>query len=87
MADDPLALQGRLLEKGCESMIATGWFGVPGRSSQGYTMVHIASEGKPMCGTRVRHNAEFQQCANGVVRSLIDCSRCHRLIRMGRINR
>lgn len=65
---------------------ATGWFGVPGRPSQGYTKVHIVHDGRPICGVRRRRDAEFQHCASGVHDDIVDCEACKRVLHRIRRN-
>ena len=59
-------------------MIVTGFFGIPGVHSQ--TKVHVAVDGKPLCGARLRKAMEFQWCAHGYNRDLVSCGSCHRIM-------
>ena len=59
-------------------MIRTGCFGIPGRYGG---KVHVVSEGKPICGTRIDPRARFQWCANHLVRSYVDCERCEKQLK------
>ena len=53
---------------------ATGWYGIPGKHSGG--QVHIAFDGRPVCGTYLSPVAEFQWCSHGVNRAMVECEKC-----------
>ncbi len=55
-------------------MIATGYFGIPGTSRT--TLVHIVDNGRPICGSRVGPDQQFQWCAGGVRLEYVECARC-----------
>lgn len=54
-------------------MIATGYFGVPGKLGG---KVHIAVDSKPLCGSAMPKESVFQWCAHGVKRQYVECERC-----------
>ena len=57
-----------------------GWFGIPGRKG-GDQKVHIVREGyKPLCGTSLRPDAEFQYCGQEGVAALrwVNCKKCRK---------
>jgi hypothetical protein len=56
-------------------MLATGYYGIPGREGG---KVHVSTPDGPICGIRVDPQAQFQWCANGYVRSYVECARCRR---------
>lgn len=51
----------------------TGWFGVPGREGG---LVHAVYMGRPICGTVMHPEAQFQWCCHGLNFSWIECERC-----------
>lgn len=55
----------------------TGYFGVPG-NSRGRWTVHLVDDGKPVCGTRMPRDSEFQSCATGIHIQLIECKICRK---------
>ena len=55
----------------------TGYFGVPG----GYGgMVHVARNGKPVCGTRMHKKAVFQWCSTVINWNMTECKSCRKWI-------
>ena len=59
--------------------MSTGYFSHGGK--RGRTMVHYVLHGKPICGTRLPHRAEYQVCNSGFCADLIECRRCKRALR------
>jgi hypothetical protein len=58
-----------------KSTITIGWFGLPGKQG-GKT--HYARDGKPLCGTRMMPNAEYQWCFPNICGE-VECKRCNKL--------
>ncbi len=57
----------------------TGYYGIPGSKRESdVTKVHYTLRGKAICGVRVRKGMEFQFCANGFDKDMIECQRCIR---------
>ena len=40
------------------------------------TNVHVAKDGKPICGYRPHESYKFQWCAHGIYAPYIECKRC-----------
>lgn len=51
----------------------TGWFGNPKRG----TLVHVVDMyDKPICGSRIGEDMEFQWCAPSIKLDYIECEKC-----------
>lgn len=59
--------------------VEVGWFGIPGGPSWRSTKTHAVVDGKPMCGSRLGKDMEFQWCSHhGNI--VPECETCKRLI-------
>ena len=58
--------------------IETGWFGIPGGPEWRSTKVHICMRRRPVCGTRMGPNQQFQFCATGMYMPYVECKRCQK---------
>jgi hypothetical protein len=57
-----------------------GWFGIPGGPEWRSTKTHIVIQGKPVCGTRLGEEQEFQWCSYiGAIAP--ECRSCQRIRR------
>lgn len=63
--------------------LQTGWFGIPGGSISQSSKVHITQNEKPICGTRLNVDMEFQLVHNGIAQILSDneCKHCCNIIK------
>ncbi|MFV2015380.1 MAG: hypothetical protein ACC656_08135 [Candidatus Heimdallarchaeota archaeon] len=52
--------------------LVIGWFGIPGGKTG--TKTHIVKLGKPVCGTQIHKDAEFQWCSSYQID--IECEHC-----------
>lgn len=60
--------------------VSTGFFGIPGRLPHNSHSVHVVRNGKPICGTRMHPEAEYQWCADGVHTGYVECEKCKHAI-------
>ncbi len=54
-------------------MIHTGYWG---NERQTVSHVHVAKDGKPICGYKPARSMRFHICAFGVYRPYVKCKRC-----------
>ncbi len=52
-----------------------GWYGIAGAERHS-TKTHIVTDGKPICGSRMRPEMEFQWCSNHPFLYEPECRRC-----------
>ena len=53
----------------------TGYYTISGETKRG--KVHITSiNGRPICGSHLHENAEFQWCASGIKLDYVECKHC-----------
>ena len=55
-------------------IVETGWYGEPGVVWS--SKVHIAQNGKPVCGAQLRKGALFQWCSRGINIDYVECKHC-----------
>jgi hypothetical protein len=55
--------------------ISTGYFGVPGKDGG---KVHLVTKGRPICGTRLPADSEYQWCSYSTRMEFVECERCKR---------
>ena len=76
--------------KGLRAGVHTGWFGrytYRGTRSATHnaTAVHVVENGVPACGITLHPDMEFQFCASGIRKELVECGNCKRVLR-ARVN-
>jgi hypothetical protein len=60
-----------------------GWYGIPGGPEWRSTKTHAVVEGKPLCGSKLGENMEFQWCSTIEGNHLPECKRCEKVLRKG----
>lgn len=60
-----------------------GWFGIPGGPEWRSTKTHAMVNGKPLCGSRLGENMEFQWCSTIEGNHLPECKRCEKALWKG----
>lgn len=60
-------------------IFSTGWFGIPGASSRLSTKVHLVSNGKPVCGSKISTKQEYMWCSHGIMRTYLECEHCKKI--------
>lgn len=66
--------------------MSTGWFGVPGEEGTQTKTHFVGDDGKPICGSRIRQDSEFQFCSWRRVLHYVECERC-RAIELKRLEK
>lgn len=60
---------------------STGWWGRPGdMTGNCATKTHVVEDGKPICGSRIANDREFQWCSHGIRWDYIECERCKGIV-------
>lgn len=55
---------------------SVGWFGIPGGPESRSTKTHIVIHGKPVCGSVLSDEMEFQWCADSIYIDYVECHKC-----------
>ena len=63
--------------------MSTGWWGIPGKcNNSSATKVHFTldtDKPKPICGSRLGQQMEYQFCAPGFADNYVECERCRKI--------
>ena len=56
--------------------IGTGYFADPNRPNEEMTLVHLAMEGSPICGTKIPDRKIYQWCSTTIYMKYVNCDKC-----------